>query len=132
MTGFRFLRGSSLILGLVVGSCTHDSTAPNRPPQIAIGPATGHWTADGPDFIAAMDVSDTVILTTGLGTVRGNGSFTGPGIAGGGGAFTVGGTDSSRSIRLAFTATGRATAYLTGQMVPATALDRHPESSECN
>src|SRR3989442_1713348 len=82
MTGFRFLRGSSLILGLVVGSCTHDSTAPNRPPQIAIGPATGHWTADGPDFIAAMDVSDTVILTTGLGTVRGNGSFTGPGIAG--------------------------------------------------
>jgi alpha-tubulin suppressor-like RCC1 family protein len=124
----RILRSSFLIIGLGVGSCTQDATAPHPP----LGAATGHWTADGPDFIADLDLGDTVVVATGRGTVQGSGTFTGPGIVGGGGAFTVTGTDSSSRVRLAFIAPGRATAYFTGQVVADTEMIGNLDSSGFN
>jgi Regulator of Chromosome Condensation (RCC1) repeat protein/Big-like domain-containing protein len=130
-----FLTGSFLVLGLCLGSCSQDATAPPPlppPPQTGPGPASGHWTANGPDFISTLDLGDTVVITTRNGTVKGSGTFTGPGIVGGGGAFAVGGTDSSGSIRLSFTATGHATAYFSGQMAGDTEMDGNLDSSGFN
>src|SRR5512134_3980283 len=125
----RLLSWSFLALGLALGSCTHDSTAPPPPPQTRLGPATGHWIADGPDFISTLDLADTVVLATGRGTVRGSGTFTGPGIVGGGVAFAAVGTDSSGAIRLSLTATGHAPAYFTGQMAADTGINGNLDSS---
>jgi alpha-tubulin suppressor-like RCC1 family protein len=126
----RILRSSFLIIGLGVWSCAKDATAPPPPPPPpTLGPAAGHWTADGPDFITALDLSDTVVVATGRGTVQGSGTFTGPGIAGGDGAFTVTGTDSSSKVRLTFTATGHTNAYFTGQVVADTEMVGNLDSS---
>lgn len=130
----RFLAESFLVIGLGLGSCKNDSTAPPPPPppQTVLGPATGHWIASGPDFITTLDLTDTVLVATGAGTVNGNGTFTGPGIVGGGGAFEVVGGHLSGIIRLNLFAPERATAFFAGQMAADTGMDGNLDGSGFN
>lgn len=121
-------------MALAVAACSNDSSAPvppppPPPPQKTIGPATGSWLANGPSFIAALDLSDTILVTTGVGTIAGSGSITGPSISGGTIVFTVGGTDTAGSIRLILTATGRAPAYFSGQMLADTSIQGNLDSA---
>jgi alpha-tubulin suppressor-like RCC1 family protein len=113
-------RRAAVILAIVVASCTTDTTAPPSP--TTIGAAHGHWTADGPDFIAAMDLSDTVVVATGNGIIKGSGTFTGPTISGGQSAFAVAGTDSAGVIHLALMANRWATAFFAGRLVADTQI----------
>lgn len=117
------MRGTCLVIAaLAAAACTKDPSAPNPPPpppppQKTIGPATGSWIGDGPSFIATVDLTDTVLVATGVGTIAGSGTITGPSIIGDSIAFTVTGTDSAGSVRMIWTAAGRALAYFTGQML---------------
>ena len=105
----------SVMIGLIVFACTRDVSAPSTV-QVGPGPASGHWNANGPDFIATLDLGDTVATATGIGTVKGTGALTGPGIAGGGTTFSVAGTDSIGVVHLIFNEKGSSSTSFTGQV----------------
>jgi alpha-tubulin suppressor-like RCC1 family protein len=115
----RSLSASLMVLGLGLGSCTRETIAPTTVP----GAATGHWSANGPDFVATMDLVDTVVIATRVGTVTGGGDLAGPGITGGDVSLVVHGTDSSRAVLLVITAQGYASTVFTGLMVADTEMD---------
>ncbi len=104
---------SLLIIGLAAGSCSKDTTGPS---PSGLGPATGHWIANGPDFITTLDLRDTVLNASGRDTVQGSGTFAGPGISGGGGTFAVAGTDSSNNVQLAISDSAHSPAYFRGRI----------------
>ena len=118
-----------LIIGLAAGSCSRDTTGPSHN---GLGPATGHWTADGPDFITTLDLRDTILDASGRGTVQGSGSFAGPGITGGGGTFAVTGTDSSNNVQLAFSDSAHSPAYFRGRIFADTVMVGNIDGSGFN
>lgn len=118
-----------LLIGLGVVSCSKDTTGP---PHTGLGPATGHWTADGPDFIATLDLRDTILDATGRGSVQGSGTFAGPGISGGGGTFAVSGTDSSNNVQLTFSDSAHAPAFFRGRIVADTVMVGNVDGSGFN
>ena len=110
----------------LVASCTHDVAGPvvPPPPQTTSGPATGSWMGNGPNFIFAISLSDTVIVATGVGTIGGTGEFRGPGITGDSATFNVVGLDSSGILHLVLISPSHLTAFFYGLALPGdTAID---------
>src|SRR6185503_19717237 len=118
------LRTRLLLIAFGVAACAKDSAGPPPPPppppppQKTIGPAAGSWFTNGPDFIMTLSLSDSVLVATGVGTIAGIGSVTGPNITGGTIPFSAAGKDSAGSVRLTFTASGLASPVFAGQLLP--------------
>ena len=79
---------------------------------------------NGPNFIFAISLADTVIVATGVGTIGGTGEFLGPGITGDSASFNVVGLDSSGILHLVLISPSHLTAFFYGLALPGdTAID---------